>query len=84
MSRDVVTAAPGVRIHDRRPGTGPGMVLLHGYPETGYVWRKVMPALAERVTVVAPDLRGHGDSDRPGSGYDSAILRFVTGGAGPS
>ncbi len=46
------------------------MVLLHGFPQTGHMWRKVMPALAERYTVVAPDLRGYGDSDRPPAGYD--------------
>lgn len=60
----------GVRIHCRRMGGGPGMVLLHGFPQTGHMWRKVFPALAERFTVVAPDLRGYGDSDRPAFGYD--------------
>jgi pimeloyl-ACP methyl ester carboxylesterase len=60
----------GVRIHYRRMGAGPGMVLLHGFPQTGHMWRKVMPALAERFTVLAPDLRGYGDSDRPPGGYD--------------
>jgi len=44
----------GVRIHYRRMGAGPGMVLLHGFPQTGHMWRKVMPALAERFTVLAP------------------------------
>lgn len=74
MIRDVVTVAPGVRIHYRREGGGPGMVLLHGYPQTGHMWRKVMPALAERFTVVAPDLRGYGDSDRPPAGYDKRTM----------
>ncbi len=60
----------GVRIHYRRLGAGPGMVLVHGFPQTGHMWRKVMPALAERFTVLAPDLRGYGDSDRPPGGYD--------------
>lgn len=46
------------------------MVVLHGFPQTGHMWRKVMPAFAERFTVVAPDLRGYGDSDRPAGGYD--------------
>ena len=55
-------------------GTGPGMVLVHGYPQTGHLWRKVMPALAERFTVVAPDLRGYGDSDRPAAGYDKRTM----------
>jgi len=74
MVRDVVTVAPGVRIHYRRLGSGPGMVLLHGFPETGHMWRKVMPALADRFTVVAPDLRGYGDSDRPAGGYDKRTM----------
>src|SRR3972149_6916750 len=74
MIRDVVTVTPGVRIHYRRDGSGPGMVLLHGYPQTGHMWRKVMPALAERFTVVAPDLRGYGDSDRPPAGYDKRTM----------
>ena len=65
-----MTVQGGVRIHYRRMGAGPGLVLLHGFPQTGHMWRKVMPALAERFTVLAPDLRGYGDSDRPPGGYD--------------
>ncbi len=65
-----MTVEGDVRIHYRRMGAGPGMVLLHGFPQTGHMWRKVMPALAERFTVLAPDLRGYGDSDRPPGGYD--------------
>lgn len=41
-----------LRIHYRRVGSGRGMVLLHGFPETGHMWRKVAPALADRFTVV--------------------------------
>ena len=74
MIRSVVTVTDRVRIHYRRMGAGPGMVLLHGYPQTGHMWRKVMPALAERFTVVAPDLRGYGDSDRPATGYDKRTM----------
>ena len=48
MIRSVVTVTDRVRIHYRRMGAGPGMVLLHGYPQTGHMWRKVMPALAEQ------------------------------------
>ena len=46
-------------------GSGPPLLLLHGYPQTHVMWRKVAPLLAERFTVVAPDLRGYGDSDKP-------------------
>ena len=74
MIRDVVRIRDKTRIHYRRLGQGPGMVLLHGYPQTGHMWRKVMPALAERFTVVAPDLRGYGDSDRPIGGYDKRTM----------
>ena len=51
------------------PPTGP-VVLLHGFPQTWYEWRLVMPALAARHAVIAPDLRGLGDSSRPDEGYD--------------
>ena len=60
----------GVRICYRRMGTGDPVVLLHGFPETSFAWRHVMPKLAERYTVIAPDLRGCGASDRPDHGYD--------------
>ncbi len=74
MIRDVVSVRDKTRIHYRRLGQGPGMVLLHGYPQTGHMWRKVIPAFAERFTVVAPDLRGYGDSDRPIRGYDKRTM----------
>ena len=64
----------GIRIYYRRAGEGPPVVLLHGFPETSYAWRKVMPALAKHFTVVAPDLRGCGASDRPESGYDKRTV----------
>jgi haloacetate dehalogenase len=46
-------------------GSGPPLLLLHGYPQTHAIWRKIGPSLVERFTVVAPDLRGYGDSDKP-------------------
>ena len=48
-------------------GKGPPLLLLHGYPQTHVMWHKVAPALAAQFTVVAPDLRGYGDSDKPAS-----------------
>ena len=48
-------------------GSGPPVLLLHGYPQTHVMWHKVAPVLAERFTVVAADLRGYGDSDKPPS-----------------
>jgi pimeloyl-ACP methyl ester carboxylesterase len=53
-------------------GSGPALVLLHGWPETWYSWHKVMPALAQRFTVIAFDLPGLGQSTIPASGYDKA------------
>ncbi len=64
----------GLRLHFTMEGAGDPVVLLHGFPMTSYYWRKVMPALAERYTVVAPDLRGCGDSDRPTGGYDKRTV----------
>jgi pimeloyl-ACP methyl ester carboxylesterase len=66
--------ANGITINYVRGGTGPTLVLLHGYPQTWYMWRKVLPALAEHFTVIAPDLRGAGGSDAPTDGYRKSIL----------
>src|SRR5919197_267126 len=55
----------GIQLHYVIGGHGDPVVLLHGWPETWYGWHKVMPALAKNYTVVAPDLRGLGDSSKP-------------------
>jgi haloacetate dehalogenase len=55
----------GVRVHAVVGGSGPPLLLLHGYPQTHAIWHKVAPRLARRFTVVAPDLRGYGDSGKP-------------------
>ena len=60
----------GVRLRYLVGGQGSAVVLLHGYAETGHMWRPLMPLLAERHTVVVPDLRGAGGSAKPASGYD--------------
>ncbi len=60
----------GVRLHYYTAGQGPALILLHGVPKTSYYWRKLMPILTEKYTVVCPDLRGLGDSNRPKDGYD--------------
>jgi haloacetate dehalogenase len=51
-------------------GTGPPVLLLHGYPQTHVMWHRVAPVLARHFTVVCPDLRGYGDSDKPPGGGD--------------
>ncbi|MFS2053346.1 alpha/beta fold hydrolase, partial [Variovorax sp. CT11-76] len=52
-------------MHGRIGGRGAPLLLLHGHPQTHAIWHRVAPALAERFTVVAIDLRGYGDSGRP-------------------
>lgn len=68
-----VRLADGLRLRYRQmPADGPTVLLLHGWPETGYAWRRVLPTLAASgYVVVAPDLRGAGDSDKPTSGYEA-------------
>ena len=60
----------GVRLHYMMAGSGEPLFLLHGVPKTSYYWRKVIPLLTPHYTVVAPDLRGLGDSQHPWDGYD--------------
>src|SRR5262249_8361369 len=64
--RDVRTG--GAMIHCLRKGSGPPLLLLHGYPQTHFIWHKIANRLAERYTVVLTDLRGYGDSSKPEGG----------------
>lgn len=61
-------------LHVVTGGSGPAVLLLPGWPQTWYTWRRVMPALARRHTVVAADPRGTGLSDAPDTGYDTETL----------
>ena len=61
----------GINIHYVTQGQGAPVVLLHGWPEFWYGWRKQIPVLSERFNVIVPDLRGFGYSDKPLSGYDT-------------
>jgi len=68
----------GVRLHYLAAGHGPAVILLHGYTQTSRMWRPIMPLLAAKFTVIAPDLPGIGDSDIPKDGLDmkSAAIRI--------
>jgi pimeloyl-ACP methyl ester carboxylesterase len=63
-----------VRLHFVTAGEGFPVVLLHGWPQTWYEWRHIVPVLAQGYRVIAPDLRGLGDSSRPADGYDKKTV----------
>jgi haloacetate dehalogenase len=69
--RDIATAE--TTIHVRTGGAGPPLLLLHGYPQSHVMWHRVAPALAERFSVVCPDLRGYGDSGKPASDPEHTV-----------
>src|SRR5438477_13107802 len=60
----------GVKLHYLTAGHGPTLILLHGYTQTSRMWRPLIPLLAEKFTVIAPDLPGIGDSGIPKDGLD--------------
>ena len=64
----------GVKINYKIGGRGPVVVLLHGYTQTSHMWMPLMPLLAATHTVIAPDLRGAGGSERAKDGYDKKTL----------
>jgi haloacetate dehalogenase len=68
--RDIATRSISIRA--RIGGAGPPLLLLHGYPQTHFMWHRVASALAERHTVVCADLRGYGDSGKPASDPEHA------------
>ena len=68
-------SASGTRIHYRRAGAGSeAVVCFHGFPQTGRLWERLAARLANRFTVIAPDLRGAGESQRPATGYDKKTV----------
>jgi pimeloyl-ACP methyl ester carboxylesterase len=68
----------GVKLHYLTAGHGPTLILLHGYTQTSRMWRPIIPPLAEKFTVIAPDLPGIGDSAIPKDGLDmkTAAIRI--------
>lgn len=65
-----VAQVEGVQLHYMTAGKGPALVLIHGYAETSLMWEQIIPLLAKRFTVIAPDLPGIGDSAIPAAGLD--------------
>src|SRR5437660_10780532 len=68
----------GVKLHYLTAGHGPTVILIHGYAETSRMWRPIIPLLAKKFTVIAPDLPGIGDSEIPKDGLDmkTAAIRL--------
>ncbi len=64
----------GLQVHVAEAGRGTPLVLLHGWPQHWWCWRKVIPLLAPHHRLVVPDLRGHGWTDAPAGGYDKEQL----------
>ena len=64
----------GVKLHYLSVGNGEPVILLHGYAETSHMWLPLMKELAKSRQVIAPDLRGAGDSDAPFEGYTKAVM----------
>ena len=64
----------GVRLHYLVAGKGDPVVLLHGYAETSHMWLPLIAELSDRHTVIAPDLRGFGESSAPPDGYTKAAM----------
>ncbi|MBN9510658.1 MAG: alpha/beta hydrolase [Alphaproteobacteria bacterium] len=63
-----------VRLHYLTAGQGDPVLLLHGYAQTSHMWRPLIPTLAKTHTVIAPDLRGFGESGKPDGGYDKKTM----------
>jgi pimeloyl-ACP methyl ester carboxylesterase len=63
-----------LKMHYVEAGEGPPVILLHGFPETWFAWRKQIPALAAKYRVIAPDLRGYGETAKPLDGYDKRTM----------
>ena len=72
--READAQVNGVRLHYRIAGSGSAIVLIHGFAQTGYMWTPVIADLARHHTVIVPDLRGAGGSEKPAGGYQKKLL----------
>ena len=73
LEKQYINVAENINIAVCIKGAGPPLLLLHGYPQTGYMWHKIAPRLANNFTVIVADLRGYGDSDKPATSADHAV-----------
>src|SRR5437667_182997 len=72
--QDRFASVSGLRLHYLVAGKGDPVLLLHGYAENSHMWRPLMAQLAKSHTVIAPDLRGFGQSSKPTTGYDKKTM----------
>src|SRR5438034_7408235 len=72
--QDRFSSINGLRLHYLIAGKGDPVILMHGYAETSRMWRPLIPELAKTHTVIAPDLRGFGQSSKPNSGYEKKTM----------
>jgi pimeloyl-ACP methyl ester carboxylesterase len=73
--RSSMVTANGLRMRVTETGTGRPVLMLHGFPQSSREWAPVMAALSDRARLIAPDLRGAGETDAPSSGYDSGTVQ---------
>ncbi len=66
--------ANGLKQHYVEAGSGPPVILLHGFPETWYAWRHQIPVLGQHYRLIVPDLRGYGATEKPAAGYDKRTM----------
>ncbi|MBB6144437.1 pimeloyl-ACP methyl ester carboxylesterase [Silvibacterium bohemicum] len=66
--------ANGLNQHYVDAGSGPAVILLHGFPETSYAWRHQIPVLGQSYRLIIPDLRGYGATEKPDTGYDKRTM----------
>ena len=74
MIKHHTVLANGIRQHYLDAGEGAPVILLHGFPETSFAWRHQIPELAAHYRVIAPDLRGYGETEKPYHGYDKRTM----------
>jgi len=72
--KDQMAKVNGINIHYVIGGTGEPLLLVHGFGQNWYMWNRLLPALSKHFTIIAPDLPGLGESDKPDNGYDKKTL----------